>query len=783
MKKKNNMGVVKAKILPSVALIVYGFIAVLTPNWGTFDSNGPKFLTIAILNLIVFTTIFFISKKRKDEKYLFGFFNTNVGFAYGLLMLLSLLSFVKAINVNESILHFAKIFTTFSSAWLISLIIYYDKYSIKPLAIAMSLLLVFDSIQTFQGISKYIGGEFEHIEQIKASYSNKNILTSAIFVKLPFAIWLLFLFNSWRLRILAILSLFVGFLAVYFMASRAFYLALISTSILLGIYSLVRYKQSQSITSFRKYGLYLVIVLVALGIFSFVQKNYYPQKQKTMYNFGNRLNTIGDMTVESNNFRLTAWGESLSLIKQEPFLGVGLGNWKLRVLEYENQYKGGYKYMNKVHNDFLEITTESGIVAGLTFIAIFLFVFWYFISSLFLKKDDERIYWFFLPALGLFAYSFDAFFNFPQNRPEIQSLFSIYIGIAVGLSLLYKESSLFKNLNFSMKDTLLRLFKLLIVLLFLGVIYILGLNVQSLKLQRIINEELESGVLKSNSDKFIESFPWIPDITAISEPIAVQKARYLLSEGKFDKGRELMLKDNSNPLDARKEYFIAMSYYQQNELDSALVYSEKARELKPFFVPNLDILASIYEKEGELEKALEVRRVSLRKAKRSPKHWIVLSALLENTGRVEEAYKTIDSASFIFYRNKKIANRKVELREKMLDTISKAIYNTAIRYYDAKDYANAEKKFSEFIQKVPDFSKAYELRAVSYFYLGNFHKVIEDIEKEEGLGVRLPANMINIKGVAYFNIGSKEDAKKCFKKAMNMGDKDATNNYKKLFGK
>ncbi len=39
-------------------LIAYGFVTVLTPNWMTFDSNGPKFMTLSFLNVIVFFFLF-----------------------------------------------------------------------------------------------------------------------------------------------------------------------------------------------------------------------------------------------------------------------------------------------------------------------------------------------------------------------------------------------------------------------------------------------------------------------------------------------------------------------------------------------------------------------------------------------------------------------------------------------------------------------------------------------------------------------------------------------------
>ena len=55
--------------------------------------------------------------------------------------------------------------------------------------------------------------------------------------------------------------------------------------------------------------------------------------------------------------------------------------------------------------------------------------------NLFRKQNVKRFDLLFLSVFGLLAYSFDAFFNFPQDRPEIQSLFAIYLGLFVSVTL------------------------------------------------------------------------------------------------------------------------------------------------------------------------------------------------------------------------------------------------------------------------------------------------------------------------------------------------------------
>ena len=131
-------------LLTSVLLIAYGYVTVITPNWMAFDSNASKFYTFAILNLVVVAMVFLIKDFRERTQVLFGFFNNKIGIAYSIIMVFALLSFTKAIDIEEAILHYSKIFVTFTAAWMVSALVIYNKKSLAPLAVAMSLLLFYD---------------------------------------------------------------------------------------------------------------------------------------------------------------------------------------------------------------------------------------------------------------------------------------------------------------------------------------------------------------------------------------------------------------------------------------------------------------------------------------------------------------------------------------------------------------------------------------------------------------------------------------------------------------
>ena len=227
------------KLLASVLLIAYGYVTVLTPNWMAFDSNATKFYTFAILNLVVVGLVFFIKEFRERTQLLFGFFTNKIGIAYCLIMVLALLSFTKAIDIEEAILHFFKIFTAFSAAWMVSALVIYNKKSLVHLAVAMTILLCYDFLVTLDGVKGIIKG-ISADYNIKGSYSNKNILASAMFIKIPFAIWLFYSQKN-TLRIIGGIGVLVGTLAIFFMSTRAFYLATILTTLIFITYGAIDY--------------------------------------------------------------------------------------------------------------------------------------------------------------------------------------------------------------------------------------------------------------------------------------------------------------------------------------------------------------------------------------------------------------------------------------------------------------------------------------------------------------------------------------------------------------
>jgi O-antigen ligase/Tfp pilus assembly protein PilF len=750
----------KLNLLYCFILIAYGFITVITPNLQTLDSNGPKFLFLAILNLLAYLVILIGNQQKAYKDFHWFFFRTWPGLIFTFFLLVSLLSFFKAFNIYESIINFSKLINIFSAAYVISIILRKDNRYLFIILISLSILLIIDSFTVFYHLTtSFMDGKGPNIKEIKSIYSNKNILSAALFVKISFVLWLLTFGKGW-MKLLGGFTLFVAVIATLFMSTRTFYVGAIFLSLAYGLFMFIRYYRNNKkykvirLTFFITAAIFLVFFIFSLGI-----KYLYPESAHSEYrvDFITRLKSISPKEEAGGGQRVETWQRSFKLIKENPVLGVGTGNWKVDVLKYETPTTGAYIYMYKNHNDFIETAADIGIFGGALFLGIFLVIFANFLKAFFkAKKGDEESYkWLFLPAFGLFCYFFDAFFNFPSDRPEIISFFAIFVGAGVAFSPQSKfitrlSSLVIGHWSLVIRKALRVTFIATLFLLMVGSIYIFYLNFVSLKLQRIAKEELNAGVLRSPSDLFMNGFPALPDINIEGEPIAVTKARYLITEEKYQQAIDLLKKDNSSPYDTRQEFFIAMAYLKMNQFDSALVYTQKVYKLKPYFSGNVSLMSSAYEAKGDFNQALKV---------------------LDD--HIKLNTKNYQPVSDIIYKQQAGLSAKVRIQN------NQEPFNRGMASFNSKEYGKAIQYFTEFIDKEQGVPQAFEYRAFCYFYLNKFQLSNTDIERAIAIDPTKPG-YFNLKGVNHHMLGNDPAACADFQKAIEMGDKDAVNNYEKF---
>ena len=125
------------------------------------------------------------------------------------------------------------------------------------------------------------------------------------------------------------------------------------------------------------------------------------------------------LSDESTSHRLFLYQNAIDYISQNPFIGCGIGNWKVESLPYWKDRLSGYTIPYHAHNDFLELSTELGLIGGLSYLLSFIFLFSYLIKNILTNKYSMLVF------MILLVYFIDAFFNFPLERFNMQIYFVI----------------------------------------------------------------------------------------------------------------------------------------------------------------------------------------------------------------------------------------------------------------------------------------------------------------------------------------------------------------------
>ncbi len=764
-------------------MMAYLFLPVFLFGLDTLDANGPKFLAIGVLNVIAFGVLLTCSAFRKDTPLHYGFFGTLTGGAWLLFMALSVVSMFGAINPQESIMNLSRGFTILASAYLLYVIFSRHREYIPHLIVALNLVLLFDSISVFSNIRKFIEGDVASIMDIRSVYSHKNVLSAAIFVKLPAAIYLIFFGVKWR-KWLGYVAGIAALLSVLMLSARAFYLGLALLFLALLAFAIDRFFRAGEKKVLSLVLKWLLLLIFAVVLYSGIQYLLFPKKRDAIWNANilERLSTIRK-DEQSAGARLTSWGWSLLMIKEQPVAGVGTGNWKVNVLEHENKVSPDFHYSIRNHNDFLEVTVETGIPGGLAYLTIFAGILVIFIRSCRKEKGESfRLQWLFIPAFGILAYMVDAFFNFPADRPEMQALLAIYVAMALSAPSGHREDKpQFKGQAAILHHRIVKLILMLLAaLVVLAATWLLWLNTVSLWYQLIARKENFSERFTKTADFFIHGMPSIPNLTALSEPIAVTKARYLILENRHREAISMLKHDQSSPFDSRCDYFLSLAYDQLGMTDSSIYYGLRAYRKQPFQGLLVIPLSSRMFLNGREAEALAMMEKFVGKDKEHTEAVLVLAKQYWKAGNAEKTLALLDSSAR-FMRRDTIRDKEARyLREMAAIYPYSDIFEQGKRAVNDQRYREAITILTGVIEKKPSYGESYAMRAVAFFHIADYAKSIRDINMALKLSQGRRPDLINLRGINNHKLGRLDFACRDFKQAMDQGNPQAATNYRRF---
>ncbi len=147
-----------------------------------------------------------------------------------------------------------------------------------------------------------------------------------------------------------------------------------------------------------------------------------------------RAGSIVDVNERSNQTRLLTWETALRIFRENPLLGIGLGNTEVLFPKYSSErlttrYLESNTKVDQVHNEYLQVLLESGILGLLAF------VFWIaallrlaiFVLS---EGAGHQQSWYLIALIvGIGGFLTNIFFSFGLRNPAS----ALYFWLAVGL--------------------------------------------------------------------------------------------------------------------------------------------------------------------------------------------------------------------------------------------------------------------------------------------------------------------------------------------------------------
>lgn len=237
--------------------------------------------------------------------------------------------------------------------------------------------------------------EDENLFRITGSYGHANLLAVCLVTLLPF----LFYFKR---KTNFLLGLAVS--AVILTLSRVAWFTVILMFLYIFLYLLN--KENDRFRIYRNFGITVFIVLI---LFSQIILS--------------RLNTLPDSFSEGSSWdtRQKIWQEAWNLLEQYPISGTGQN--RFIQLAFENQTDNFYPlndraFSYKIHNLFLEIAAETGII-GLYIFILFLVLQYYYLLKI---KNRQQSNFYRILLLSLSVLLFISMFN----PLFLTSLFRIY---------------------------------------------------------------------------------------------------------------------------------------------------------------------------------------------------------------------------------------------------------------------------------------------------------------------------------------------------------------------
>ena len=551
------------------------------------------------------------------------------------------------------------------------------------LIVSMVLVSILGLFQYYLTDNYLVQNLFPQFAEPSATFGNRNMASHFLVMTLPLSISYVFIAKTRLSVILMAISVFIGFWYVMYISARQAYLALLIELIFLCVFFLIdnlknkedSYLNKLNLIKFKSYAL-LVIVFSLFIMSNFTNKGW-------DFSTSSKFNRVQSINMEGGSSRIPAWVNTIELIKDNPIIGVGVGQWSQTYPLYYDRVEKDVIFneklrLKRLHNDYLEIFSNAGIIGFLILISLAFLSIKLIFNTL---KDYKNLYRMQMLGLsmGLVGFLIVSFFSFPARVFLPIFLVFVFLAIVYLLHCAQDESiivdKLTKNIQTPVK---LSLYFLPIFLIFL----------------------------------FITSYKWV-----MAEYHHFNAQSLLSRERPEMAASAAMQAINQNHWPANY-YFIAgssllisgVNSQNSKSIQRSILFLKKAIDISPFSTPILLQLARAYRVQGGALSIEMERKVLEFVLSFDPKNVNALAALTKNLAEIKRGRD-----AFIVFERLKIAFEYFKERPNF------GPYHFSVGYVATKvgDYKYARYVYNDAVDRFPTAENYLLLASLEFDYLNN----------------------------------------------------------------
>ena len=629
-----------------ILLLVIDFL----PYFESMEIINPQFLYLAVLNLLI-GIYFYFNPNFISIEILSVLKKSYVFKIYLVFIFLCGITIFSAKNTSLVLTKFTEIAIVFCLFINLSILL---KNKLDIFYKIVFVICIGAFLQSWQQIYNFIiiprhASIAALLAVMKGNTGNINILAASLAMKVPFILIGINQFTVYK-RWFSIFTLFSVTAVIFLTGARA---PLISLFMIFSIYSIFIIRENLlTRSSFIKILYFVIPVLIAV-VFS--NSIFEKLKDKGRYvSLGDKVDNFKGED-ESSKARLTYWRNAITMSKKNPVLGIGLGNYQVESIPYEKTTEDGFTVSLHTHNDFLEITSETGVLNGLIYLSLFIFIAFINLKTIYKAYDYDARTIAVLIIMLVIVYGVDSSLNFPMYRPTMQILFALMLAFAV------INNTKLNIGNAPQNKVAIKIVCAILIIVCIMTSYSAYLINKASQLEYLIARDNINSNKKGflNGDEVVALIPKYPNVLNTSESFYEYAAIYYIREKNYKKAFKCFSKASKiNPYTGRIEFYKQLIAVKTGKIDSAYIYSKQAFYLRPRNY-NLYKIVSQYSiiKKDTLELLRNHELYS--KYNNNPETWNTVASVLQNSGA---DYKRI--IRFVNEGLKKMPNDSVLLKKR-----------------------------------------------------------------------------------------------------------------------